>query len=151
GASAIAGIAAAALFVLLPAPTIAQTPSTNPTGASSDLLQPSVLGNPATPPRFRKPGQKRPSAEEPPPTNTFAPHRIGATPTSPSGLGAADTGFDSLNVPRSKRKKPPTARAAHDRTAAAGDNLHAGADLYRRPLHRRLRSRSRCRRQRSIR
>jgi len=33
----------------------------------------------------------------------------GATPTygSPSGSGAADTGFDSLNVPRSKRKKPP--------------------------------------------
>jgi hypothetical protein len=107
GASVIAGVAAVAFFVLLPAPTIAQTPSTNPAAATSDVLQPSLQGNPAM--RFRKPGQKRPSAEEPPPTNTFAPNRIGATPTygSPSGLGAADTGYESLNVPRSKRKKPP--------------------------------------------
>ena len=101
-------MAAAAFVVLVSDPAASQTPSTNLAAASTDLLQPSLQGNPATLPRFRKPGQKRPSAEEPPPTNTFAPNRIGATPTygSPSGLGAADTGFDSLNVPRAKRKKP---------------------------------------------
>jgi hypothetical protein len=108
GASAIGGMAAAAFVVLVSDPAASQTPSTNLAAASTDLLQPSLQGNPATLPRFRKPGQKRPSAEEPPPTNTFAPNRIGATPTygSPSGLGAADTGFDSLNVSRAKRKKP---------------------------------------------
>jgi hypothetical protein len=108
GASAIGGMAAAAFVVLVSDPAASQTPSTNLAAASTDLLQPSLQGNPATLPRFRKPGQKRPSAEEPPPTNTFAPNRIGATPTygSPSGLGAADTGFDSLNVSRAKRKTP---------------------------------------------
>jgi hypothetical protein len=101
-------MAAAAFVVLVSDPAASQTPSTNLAAASTDLLQPSLQGNPATLPRFRKPGQKRPSAEEPPPTNTFAPNRIGATPTygSPSGLGAADTGFDSLNVSRAKRKTP---------------------------------------------
>ena len=100
-------MAAAAFVVLVSDPAASQTPSTNLAAASTDLLQPSLQGNPATLPRFRKPGQKRPSAEEPPPTNTFAPNRIGATPTySPSGLGAADTGSDSLNVSRAKRKKP---------------------------------------------
>jgi hypothetical protein len=109
GASAIAGFAVAASLALIPNQAASQTPSTNPAGAGSDLLQPSLQGNPATTQRFRKPGQRRPSAEEPPPTNTFAPNRIGATPIygSPSGLGAADTGFESLNVPRSKRKKTP--------------------------------------------
>jgi hypothetical protein len=107
GASAIGGMAAAAFVVLVSDPAASQTPSTNLAAASTDLLQPSLQGNPATLPRFRKPGQKRPSAEEPPPTNTFAPNRIGATSTySPSGLGAADTGSDSLNVSRAKRKKP---------------------------------------------
>jgi hypothetical protein len=108
--SAIAAIAAAAAIALSPIPGAAQTlPSTNTENPDSDLLQPSLQGNPAQPPRFRRPGQPPPPTEEVPPTNKFAPSRIGATPTygSPSGLGAADTGFDALNIPRSKRKKPP--------------------------------------------
>ena len=83
-------------------------------GSSGDLLQPSLQGNPATPPRFRRPGQAQPHAGEPPPINTFAPPRtfaptrIGATPTygSPNGFGAGDTGYNSLSIPRNKRKKP---------------------------------------------
>jgi hypothetical protein len=108
GAPALAAAAAITLVAFPPAESLAQTSSGNAATVTSDLLQPSLQGNAATPQRFRKPGQKRPSAEEPPPTNTFAPSRIGATPRygSPNGLGAADTGFDSLNVPRSKRKKP---------------------------------------------
>jgi Putative beta-barrel porin 2 len=108
GAPALAAAAAITLVAFPPAESLAQTSSGNAATGTSDLLQPSLQGNAATPQRFRKPGQKRPSAEEPPPTNTFAPSRIGATPRygSPNGLGAADTGFDSLKVPRSKRKKP---------------------------------------------
>jgi hypothetical protein len=106
-ATALAAIAAAALVALSPGESGAQSSSGDATGSTSDLLQPSLQGNPAVPPRFRKPGQKRKSAEEPPPANTFAPSRIGATPRygSPNGLGAADTGFDSLNTTRSKRNK----------------------------------------------
>jgi hypothetical protein len=105
GAPALA--AAIALVAFAPAESLAQTPSGNAAGGTGDLLQPSLQGNPAVPPRFRKPGQKRPSAEEPPPTNTFAPSRIGATPRygSPNALGAGDTGYDSLNTTRSKRRK----------------------------------------------
>ena len=86
-----------------------QTPTAIAANAANDLLQPSLQGNPATPPRFRRPGQPAPSAIEPPPPNKFAaPTRIGATPIygSPNGFGAANTGFDSLNTPRSKKKKP---------------------------------------------
>jgi hypothetical protein len=76
--------AAAAITITLvafpPAESLAQTSSGNAATGTSDLLQPSLQGNAATPQGFRKPGQKRPSAEEPPPTNTFAPSRIGATP-----------------------------------------------------------------------
>jgi hypothetical protein len=112
GAPVVAGFAAAALVALSPGLAIAQAPSPSPGSPANlggDLLQPSLQGNPAKPPRFRKPGQPPLSpAEAPPPTNTFAPTRIGATPIygSPSGFGAADTGYDSLNIPRSKRKKP---------------------------------------------
>jgi hypothetical protein len=74
---------------------MAQTPD-----STTDLLQPSLEGNPATPPRFRPPGD-----ESPPPGKFTAPTRIGATPVygSPTGLGAGDTGFNSLNTPRRKR------------------------------------------------
>ena len=59
----------------------AQTPTAIAANAANDLLQPSLQGNPATPPRFRRPGQPAPSAIEPPPPNKFAaPTRIGATP-----------------------------------------------------------------------
>jgi hypothetical protein len=108
----VAGFAAVALIGSFPGAAIAQTlpPNTaSPGNPGSDLLQPSLQGNPAKPPRFRRPGQPALSpAETPPPTNTFAPTRIGATPVygSPNGFGAADTGYDSLNTPRSKRRKP---------------------------------------------
>ena len=77
-------------------------------GSGSDLLQPSLGGNPATPPRFRRPGAATPlAADQPPPDRFVAPTRIGATPIygSPNGLGAGNTGYDSLNTPRSKKKK----------------------------------------------
>ncbi len=115
----LAVIAVAALVASSALPAAAQTSPTTLAGSSSagpggDLLQPSLQGNPATPPRFRRPGQAQPRAGEPPPINTFAPPRtfaptrIGATPTygSPNGFGAGDTGYDSLSIPRNKRKKP---------------------------------------------
>jgi hypothetical protein len=69
------------------------------------LLQPSLQGNPAKPPRFRRPGDV--AQDQAPATGTFtAPSRIGATPVygSPAGFGAGDTGFDSSNTPKSKKK-----------------------------------------------
>ena len=61
-------------------------------GPGSDLLRPSLGGNPATPPRFRRPGAAMPlAADQPPPDRFVAPTRIGATPIygSPNGLGPA--------------------------------------------------------------
>jgi len=69
------------------------------------LLQPSLQGNPAKPPRFRRPGDV--ALDQAPTTDTFtAPSRIGATPVygSPAGFGAGDTGFDSSNTPKNKKK-----------------------------------------------
>ena len=112
-----AGLVLTAAIGLLPWPSLAQTPgpplastasSGNTANSGSDLLQPTLEGNPATPPRFRRPGATVPLAgEQPPPSDKFAPTRIGATPIygSPNGFGAGDTGYDSLNTPRSRRKK----------------------------------------------
>ena len=69
------------------------------------LLQPSLLGNQAKPPRFRRPGDA--AQDQAPATGQFtAPSRIGATPVygSPAGFGAGDTGFDSSNTPKNKKK-----------------------------------------------
>jgi hypothetical protein len=69
------------------------------------LLQPSLLGNPAKPLRFRRSGDM--AQDQAPTTGQFtAPSRIGATPVygSPAGFGAGDTGFDSSNTPQSKKK-----------------------------------------------
>jgi hypothetical protein len=64
-----------------PLPATAQTPTAIAANSTSDLLQPSLQGNPATPPRFRRPGQALPAASDPLPPNKFtAPTRIGATP-----------------------------------------------------------------------
>jgi hypothetical protein len=100
-------LAAAMLIGVFSGPAAAQSPSADPGRSTSDLLQPSLQGNPATPPRFRKPGQKKSGADQPP-TDTFAPSRIGATPSygSPDASGAGNTGFSSRNTPREKRKKP---------------------------------------------
>jgi hypothetical protein len=112
-----AGLVLTAAIGLLPWPSLAQTPgpplastasSGNTANSGSDLLQPTLEGNPGTPPRFRRPGATVPLAgEQPPPSDKFAPTRIGATPIygSPNGFGAGDTGYDSLNTPRSRRKK----------------------------------------------
>jgi len=69
------------------------------------LLQPSPLGNPGKPPKFRRAGDA--AQDLAPATGTFtAPSRIGATPVygSPAGFGAGDTGFDSSNTPKNKKK-----------------------------------------------
>jgi len=69
------------------------------------LLQPSLLGNPAKPLQFRRPGDA--AQDQTPAAGTFtAPSRIGATPVygSPAGFGSGDTGFDSSNTPKNKKK-----------------------------------------------
>ena len=95
--------AAVAAVALTSMASVAQTPLAGP---SVDLLQPSLDGNPATPPRFRRPRDTAASArDQAPAAGTFtAPSRIGATPVygSPSGFGAGDTGFDSTNARRRK-------------------------------------------------
>jgi len=111
-----AGFALAAVIGLSAPPSFAQTPAPAPAPESaSSLLAPSLQGNPAPPPRFRLRTQTAQSADDrTPPAGRFAaPSRIGATPIygSPSGFGAGDTGFDSLNAPRRKKnvKTPPVA------------------------------------------
>ena len=62
-----------------------------------------------------------------------APTRIGATPIygSPNGLGAGNTGYDSLNTPRQQEKEKVAARtrAGRTRSAGSGNHFHAGADV----------------------
>ncbi|MGB7097643.1 MAG: outer membrane beta-barrel protein [Xanthobacteraceae bacterium] len=104
------GFVLAFAVTFLPTPGLAQT-----TTATTDLLQPSLQGNPVTPPRFQQFGQVTPPGNQAPPTSAFvAPSRIGATPNygSPTGLGEGDTGYDSMNTPKSKRKKRAAQRAA---------------------------------------
>lgn len=127
-AVAVAAIAAAALAPVLagaqtldqdvaqlPDPLAEHSPglgATSPPNPDSDfdLLAPSLAGNPAKPPRFRRSIDT--AGQDQPPNGTFAaPSRIGATPLygSPPGFGAGDTGFDSKNTPHRKRlaQKPP--------------------------------------------
>jgi hypothetical protein len=104
-------LALAAAIVLSPPRAIAQMPD-----STTDLLQPSLEGNPASSPRFQPPGQSATDTgdQAPPPGKFTAPTRIGAPPSygSPTGLGAGDTGFDSMNTPRRKRKKAHAAGSA---------------------------------------
>jgi hypothetical protein len=124
-AAAVAAVALAPVIAPLPAAAQAanggatQAPNSGvvqpPGGAmiqavipdpNAAFLQPSLQGNPANPPKFRRPGQAAP--DQAPATGTFtAPSRIGATPVygSPPGFGAGDTGFDPMNLPKSKKKK----------------------------------------------
>ena len=103
-ATSLGVVAAAAAVALTPIASMAQAPVPD---RGVDLLQPSLEGNPVNPPRFRRPGDPATPAEgQAPPVGTFtAPSRIGATPVygSPTGFGAADTGYDSKN--RSRRKR----------------------------------------------
>jgi hypothetical protein len=106
------GVALAAAIGLSPMPGLAQTAS-----PGSDLLQPSLDGNPANPPRFRQPEEAATSGNRSLPPGTFtATSRLGATPIygSPAGFGAADTGFDSMNTPRRKKlaQNPPLSSGA---------------------------------------
>ena len=105
----VVGVALAAAIGLSPMPGLAQT-----AGPGSDLLQPSLDGNPANPPRFRQPGEAATPGNRSLPPGTFtATSRLGATPVygSPAGFGAGDTGFDSRNTPRRKKlaQTPPSA------------------------------------------
>jgi hypothetical protein len=87
------------------APTTGMLAATIP-DPNAALLQPSLLGGyPAKPPRFRRPGEL--AQDQAPAVGKFtAPSRIGATPVygSPAGFGAGDTGFDSSNTPKNKKK-----------------------------------------------
>jgi hypothetical protein len=85
------------------------------------FLQPSLQGNPAAPPRFRRPGDVAPgdvAQDQAPAAGRFtAPSRIGATPIygSPVAFGAAGSGFDSANLLKSQKKalaakRPPPPR-----------------------------------------
>jgi hypothetical protein len=93
----------------------AQTAQTPAPVSNVDLLQPSLQGNPNNPPRFRRPGDTAAPDNQVPPTNTFTrPSRIGATPVygSPTGFGAGNTGFDSTNAPRRRRRAQPASTAS---------------------------------------
>ncbi|HEY1982789.1 MAG TPA: outer membrane beta-barrel protein, partial [Xanthobacteraceae bacterium] len=81
---------------LLPALGRAQTA---PTETGDDLLQPSLEGNPNTPPTFAPPGSSSPTNQAPLP-GRFTRGPIPSAPPvygSPTGFGAGDTGFDSSN------------------------------------------------------
>jgi hypothetical protein len=115
--------AAVAAVALAPAMAAAQTPATGtagttfglvpgtgaaatqglPTDPNAALLQPQLQSDPNKPPRFRHPGD----AQTLPPDTFTTPSRIGAIPQygSPQGFGAGDTGFDSKNLPKSRKKK----------------------------------------------
>ena len=116
-AAAVAAVVSAPVASRAQAPPQQQTPNAGvltPTSGmlaagiadpNAALLQPSLLGNPAKPSRFRRPGDA--ARDQAPATGEFtAPSRIGATPVygSPAGFGAGDTGFDSSNTPRNKKK-----------------------------------------------
>jgi hypothetical protein len=125
-ATAVAAVALAPVAVRAQAPTMTPTPSSGVIGTSNmmtqavipdpnaALLQPSLQGYPNNPPRFRRPGDQSQNQgqDQAPATNTFTtpstePSRIGATPIygSPAGFGAETTGFDSMSLPKSKKKK----------------------------------------------
>jgi hypothetical protein len=119
-AAAVAAVALAAVgkpdtgYAQTPAQTpnsgVIQTPVNAMTQAAiadpnAVFLQPSLQGNPANPPRFRRPNDL--AQDQAPATGKFtAPSRIGATPVygSPAGFGAGDMGFDSSNTPKRKKK-----------------------------------------------
>jgi hypothetical protein len=106
----VTGLSAILVMVAL-APRLGFAQSTVPE-AGTDFLAPTIDGDPANPPRFRKPGTvPRTPNGQPLPTGRFssttpAPSRIGATPSfgSPPAFGAGDTGFDSTSNPRRKSK-----------------------------------------------
>jgi hypothetical protein len=93
------------MLALGSAAAVAQTPEINST---SDLLAPSLQTGTNPPQRFRRPGSATVIAQDQaPPTGMFAtPSRIGATPVygSPPAFGAGETGYDSTNTGRDKKR-----------------------------------------------
>ncbi|HXW39663.1 MAG TPA: outer membrane beta-barrel protein [Xanthobacteraceae bacterium] len=92
------------LIALAPAPSGAQTPAPQ---SDTDLLQPSLEGNPDNPPRFAPSGHSATlAADQAPPAGKFTAPVYG----NPAGFGAGDTGFDSSNARKRKRlpSVPPT-------------------------------------------
>jgi hypothetical protein len=111
-----AGLGAAAVIAALaltPAPSAAQIA---PPNANTNLLQPSLDGSAANPPRFRRSSDvAATSDDQTPATDTFAaPPAIGTMPVygSPSGFGAGDTGFDSTNTKGRRARARPAAAGA---------------------------------------
>ncbi len=129
-ATRLAVIAPVFLAVLALAPVQASAQTAAP-DSSTDLLQPSLQGNPNNPPRFKPPGTTATlPADQAPPTGKFtAPSRIGATPIygSPTGFGAGDTGFDSSNRPHRLRvaKTPPKGSELAPAPQTTFDNVPA--------------------------
>lgn len=114
-------MALAAAIGLMPVAGLAQTPTPDPGSAgATDLLAPTLDNTSPNPPPLRPPGEAAPRSSPSLPPGTYtAQSRIGATPLygSPSGFGAGDTGFDSMNTPHNKKKKkqmqPPSPAAAN--------------------------------------
>lgn len=106
-------VSAVAALALSSAVAIAQTP---PIDTTTDLLAPSPETGSYTPQRLRRPGSATVLAQDQtPPTNTFAtPSRIGATPVygSPPAFGAGQTGYDSTNTGRTKKRAPAPQQSA---------------------------------------
>jgi len=104
------GLATAPLYLAAPAPGDAQTPYPH----YADLLQPALDGNPANPPSFSPPQSPAPRSDQAPAAGKFTPpSRLGVTPVygSPQAFGAGDTGFDSSNTAKRRRKARPQAVA----------------------------------------
>lgn len=103
----VTGLAASAVTALAlgSAAAVAQTP---PIDTTTDLLAPSSDIGSYKPQRFRRPLSRTVLAQDQaPPIDTFAaPSRIGATPVygSPPAFGAGETGYDSRNTPKSKKR-----------------------------------------------
>jgi hypothetical protein len=101
GLASLAVLAPAALLALA---SIASAQTAGP-NSGTDLLQPSLGGNPNNPPSFT-PGSTAPTADQAPPPGRFTPpSALSAPPVygSPTGFGAGDTGFDSSNTGKHKR------------------------------------------------
>jgi hypothetical protein len=93
---------APAALLALASIACAQTAGPN---SGTDLLQPSLGGNPNNPPSFT-PGSTAPTADQAPPPGRFTPPSALSAPLvygSPTGFGAGDTGFDSSNTGKRKR------------------------------------------------
>lgn len=98
-------VAAVAGLALGSASAVAQTP---PIDTATDLLAPLPDSGSYKPQRFRRPRSGAVLAQDQAPSaDTFAaPSRIGATPVygSPPAFGAGETGYDSRNTPKSKKR-----------------------------------------------